>query len=87
MRALLATEAAPYLGHMVLPAGADANNNPPVYPDDTHEDPNLPNGYWNLRRVIFDYIQTMGRPDGGPVPSHRKATRLKLLQAIVIKVK
>lgn len=61
---------------VLLPAGADANNNPPVYPDDTDENPNLPNGYWNLRRVIFDYIQTAGTPNGGPVPSHRKATRV-----------
>lgn len=78
VRALLATEATPYLVNMVLPAGVDENPNktPPVYPDNSGENPNLPHGYWNLRRVIFDYLHAMGTPDGGPVPSHRKAARV-----------
>lgn len=44
------------------------------YPDDTNESPN--HGYWYFRRILYDYIHIAGRPDRGPVPSHKKASRV-----------
>lgn len=63
-------------GQQAPPVANPPAQQPPVYTDDRHESPNLPNGYWALHRVILTYVHSMGTPDGGPMPSHNKARRV-----------
>ncbi|CAI8594777.1 unnamed protein product [Vicia faba] len=64
------------VGQQAPPVANPPAQQPPVYTDDRHESPNLPNGYWALHRVILTYVHSMGTPDGGPMPSHNKARRV-----------
>ncbi|CAI8615782.1 unnamed protein product [Vicia faba] len=63
-------------GQQAPPVANPPAQQPPVYTDDRHESPNLPNGYWALHRVILTYVHSMGTPDGGPMSSHNKARRV-----------
>lgn len=93
VKALLATEVAPYLANLVLPAGAGAepNVNPApgrndagpanVVPDDTNEPHNLPNGYWSLRRILIDSLKADMDTSFDRTPSYRKYQRVLELLA------